>query len=77
MPGFNQKGPLGQGPMTGRRMGRCANFGAAVRSQELPPDQDQKTESSDNFPGCGFGQGRRMGGRGRGMGRMNHMRGKF
>ncbi len=23
MPGFNQTGPVGQGPMTGRRMGRC------------------------------------------------------
>lgn len=23
MPGFNQTGPVGQGPMTGRRQGRC------------------------------------------------------
>jgi hypothetical protein len=23
MPGFNQTGPGGQGPMTGRRMGKC------------------------------------------------------
>jgi hypothetical protein len=23
MPGFNQTGPVGQGPMTGRRKGRC------------------------------------------------------
>lgn len=30
MPGFNQRGPENQGPMTGRRQGRCAdseNFG--------------------------------------------------
>lgn len=23
MPGMNRKGPLGDGPMTGRKMGRC------------------------------------------------------
>ncbi|NJO69320.1 MAG: DUF5320 domain-containing protein, partial [Bacteroidetes bacterium] len=23
MPGLNKKGPIGDGPMTGRRMGRC------------------------------------------------------
>lgn len=23
MPGFNQTGPVGQGPMTGRRRGKC------------------------------------------------------
>lgn len=23
MPGFNQTGPIGKGPMTGRRMGKC------------------------------------------------------
>jgi hypothetical protein len=77
MPGFNQKGPMGEGPMTGRRMGRCTNFGAAVRNNEVASDLDQKTDLSDNFPGRGFSQGRRMGGRGRGMGRMNRLRGEF
>lgn len=24
MPGFNQRGPMNEGPMTGRQMGRCA-----------------------------------------------------
>ncbi len=40
MPGFNQKGPEGQGPMTGRRMGRCTNYGAALlknQSEEAIP----------------------------------------
>jgi len=23
MPGFNQQGPMGQGPMSGRKMGEC------------------------------------------------------
>jgi len=26
MPGFNKTGPLGQGPMTGRRMGACTKL---------------------------------------------------
>lgn len=34
MPGFNQTGPMGQGPMTGRRMGKCTNFGAEKKSIE-------------------------------------------
>jgi hypothetical protein len=25
MPGFNRKGPQGEGPMTGRSMGKCGN----------------------------------------------------
>jgi hypothetical protein len=77
MPGFNQKGPMGQGPMTGRRMGCCTNFRAAVKNKEVTPDQDQKTDLPDNFPGRGFGQGRRIGGRGRGMGRMNRFRTEY
>ena len=28
MPGFNKQGPMGQGRMTGRKMGCCTNFGA-------------------------------------------------
>ena len=31
MSNFNQRGPMGEGPMTGRRMGRCGNFGAGRR----------------------------------------------
>ncbi len=27
MPGYNQQGPTGNGPMTGRKMGRCTNYG--------------------------------------------------
>lgn len=25
MPGFNKKGPMGKGPMTGRALGRCGD----------------------------------------------------
>lgn len=41
MPGFNQKGPMGEGPMTGRKMGKCTNFGAKnVGSVEEPTDEN-------------------------------------
>jgi hypothetical protein len=41
MPGFNQTGPLGQGPMSGRRMGRCVNVGQNAK-------QTNPTSQSDN-----------------------------
>jgi len=34
MPGFNQTGPEGQGSMTGRRMGRCTNYGRNLKKQK-------------------------------------------
>ena len=37
MSGFNQKGPLGQGSMSGRKMGKCTNFGTNVSNKlQLP-----------------------------------------
>lgn len=60
MPGFNQRGPMNQGPMTGRRMGICTNGG---------------TTGATGFTGAGtagpmeFGQRRGMGRRaGQGFG---------
>jgi hypothetical protein len=35
MPGFNQTGPVGQGPMTGRRMGRCNPSGNAKTDDKI------------------------------------------
>lgn len=81
MPGYNQTGPMGQGPMTGRRMGRCTNFGANLKNQNT----ETKENTNENFPenflgrefgfrhGMGFGRGR--GRRGWGMGRQNRFRG--
>ncbi len=64
MPGFNQTGPLGQGPMTGRRMGRCTNFGENLKNSSTPD------ENLPNDLPAGFGYGRGRGfGRGMGMGR--------
>ncbi|MDD2284042.1 MAG: DUF5320 domain-containing protein [Paludibacter sp.] len=72
MPGLNQKGPMGEGAMTGRRMGKCTNFGTKVKKEEQR-DVVQDSENQQNFTafderaGMGFGRGRR--GMGRGLGR--------
>ncbi|MBN1492039.1 MAG: DUF5320 domain-containing protein [Phycisphaerae bacterium] len=55
MPGGDQTGPMGLGPMSGRGMGRCAGFAGPGFANPMP--------------GRGFGMGRGRGrGRGRGMG---------
>ncbi len=78
MPGLNQKGPEGQGPMTGRRMGRCTNFGANLKNQNITPSA-QIEDQPENFPGKGLGLGRGRGckGRGRGIGLQNRQRGSY
>jgi len=85
MPALNHKGPMGQGPMTGRRMGRCTNFGANPKKQltgendkptENPPENPNNDEVSSGM-GRGFEFGRCRGGGGRGMGRQNRFKGGF
>lgn len=65
MPDFNQTGPMGQGSMTGRKMGKCTNFGAKVKEQTAT---DAQENVQNNAQGMGRGMGRGFGG-GRGMGR--------
>lgn len=67
MPGFDRKGPEGDGPMTGRRLGKCT--ASRYQSKDVRSFEDE-----DN--GRGRGRGRRFGfgggarrGRGSGMGR--------
>ncbi len=55
MPGFNQRGPQGLGPMTGRGLGVCGNRNMAGAGYGA------------GYGGRGFGRG--FGGGGRGMGR--------
>ncbi|HPE34251.1 MAG TPA: DUF5320 domain-containing protein [Bacteroidales bacterium] len=76
MPNLNQRGPLGEGPMTGRRMGRCTNFGASLRNKNVENSGDTADYNPDDFRGrgFGFGFGRGRGGFGRGFGRMNRFR---
>jgi hypothetical protein len=74
MPGFDQTGPNGQGLMTGRRMGRCTNFGANLKNQSAKiTDENPNEINSENIQGIGFGRGFGRG-RGRGMGRQNRFR---
>ncbi len=72
MPGFNQKGPAGQGPMTGRRMGKCTNFGANQKSQPT----EEETQNHD-FARQDFGRGFGRRGRGRGFNRGFGMQNRF
>jgi len=72
MPGLNQKGPMGEGAMTGRQMGKCTNFGAKAKNAEqrnvVPESENQQNTAAFNeSAGMGFGRGRR--GMGRGIGR--------
>lgn len=66
MPGRNQTGPAGQGPMTGRGMGVCG--GNAGNGQNAGTDGTVGNGAGRGFSG-GFGRGRGNGaGRGRGFG---------
>lgn len=69
MPGFDRKGPSGEGPMTGRAMGRCTNKG------EIPADSVDQTslqgQNAKENGQAGLCQrlGRGLGRIGRGLGR--------
>jgi hypothetical protein len=67
MPGFDRTGPNGQGPKTGRAMGKCN-----------PKKQNVDTSEDTQARGMGLGRRHRLGnghnselkhGRGRGLGR--------
>jgi len=83
MPGFDKTGPMGQGPMTGRKMGKCTNYGAGKKSQIKNPNENPFDNEDNNSENMNFGFGRGRGGRGfgfgrgkgRGFGRRNRFRG--
>lgn len=77
MPGLNQSGPNGQGPMTGRRMGRCANSASKTQNPSSESKGNDVENNSDNFQGRGLGRGRAKGGQGAGMGRQNRFGRQF
>lgn len=69
MPGEDRKGPLGEGPRTGRGLGRC-------NSNDSNDSEGSKKVDPGAAPGQTRGLGRGMGrglgrgqGRGRGLGR--------
>ncbi len=71
MPGLDHRGPQGEGPMTGRKAGKCTNFGAG-RAGKAGQGEVNTTDKEENVPvtgGRGAGQGPRHGkGRGQGQG---------
>ena len=71
MPGLNRKGPQGDGPMTGRKMGRCNPNNKGKTDDEILQNRDSSLEPSQ---GMGRGMGRCQGGPGRGLGRQNRFR---
>lgn len=73
MPGFNQTGPMGQGPMTGRRMGKCTNYGAVNKDPVTDYTENQSDLIAGNMAGQGFGY-RRGGTRSPGAGRQKRFR---
>lgn len=86
MPRFDQTGPEGEGSMTGRKMGKCTNFGGRGSSKEADPS----TGAEEIVPGKGLGRraalgkkavgrgnGRRGGGQGNGLGRGQGLQNRF
>jgi len=80
MPGLNGRGPQGDGPMTGRRMGRCNPENKGKTDDEILQNRDSSVVPGQGMGrGLGFGRGlgigRGQGGSGRGLGRQNRFRG--
>lgn len=69
MPNMNGKGPQGQGPMTGRRMGRCANKSADTKKPADADSNSQNENTTENLPGRGPDSRSRRAGTGRGIGK--------
>lgn len=58
MPGFNRQGPQGNGPQTGRRLGRCASLESGSTNT---PEEQVQTGNRDRWAQFGkFSQGRQM-----------------
>ncbi len=76
MPGLNQTGPMGEGPMTGRKMGRCTNYTTQKPEESTEINKEPVGFWNRSFR-LGLGLGRRNGCRGRrggmqqGFGRAN------
>ena len=73
MPGLDSTGPEGQGPRTGRQMGKCKpRKGSIDPENKKTTPEDNVNPEEERFPGRGRGSGRGRGrgfGRGRGLGR--------
>lgn len=61
MPGFNGKGPMGKGPMTGRKKGNCRDTKTAQNEKTA---NEQPLENKETDFGAGRGGKPRGGGKG-------------
>jgi len=77
MPGLNKRGQEGEGPMTGRKQGRCTNFGNdRTINNENVNQLTTEVDDLNNERGFGRKQRRCQGkGQGRGLGNRNRFRG--
>lgn len=71
MPGLNRRGPNGEGPMTGRKTGRCNPDNRGKSEEEILQSLNATNQEQGNFFGRGLGRRR---GFGRGLGRGQAMR---
>jgi hypothetical protein len=70
MPGLNRRGPLSDGPMTGRKRGRCNPENKTRTDEELILNRNPENPDRDRIFGRGSGKGRGcLVGRGLGLGR--------
>ena len=52
---------MGQGSMSGRKMGKCTNFGANVKQETSVANATSSETSLENNAGTGLGAGNGMG----------------
>lgn len=60
MPGLNRKGPLGEGAMTGRKLGRCNPDNKGKTDEEIVRDREQQQQGQVKTEDQRLGFGRRF-----------------
>ena len=70
MPRLNRRGPMGEGSMTGRKMGQC---NPDIKGKTEDETNQNNDSSSITEQGSGLGRGRGLG-RGHGLGKGMGMR---
>lgn len=75
MPGLNGRGPNGDRPMTGRKMGRCNPENKGRTDNEILQNRNATNPGQENFFGRGFCRGNGHGfGKGLGRGKALHFK---
>jgi hypothetical protein len=69
MSNLNRKGPVNEGPMTGRKLGRCNPDNKGKTDDEIYEVQDNAYQGRGQGLGRGLGVRGQKQGRGRGSGR--------